>query len=55
MKRAFSDQIVQSSNIEEKNSSSEEEDVVQLNKGNLQKSMKNIPVFYKSKLKSFGL
>jgi len=48
MEKAFSDKVVQSSNIDEYNSSEIEDDNFQLDTDELKKSLKNIPSFNKN-------
>ena len=43
MKRAYSDAIIESSNIDEYNSSEKEEEPVQLTSNDLQRSLNKIP------------
>lgn len=47
MEKAFSDKVVQSSNIEDYNSSEEEEDSLKLDAAELKKHLKNVPSFNK--------
>jgi len=48
MEKAFSEEVVQSSNIDEYNSSELEDDYLKLNKDDLKRSLKSIPVFIKN-------
>jgi len=47
MEKAFSEKVVQSSNIEDYNSSEEEEDSLKLDAAELKKHLKNVPSFNK--------
>jgi len=47
MEKAFSDKVVQSSNIEDYNSSEEEEDSLKLDAAELKRHLKNVPSFNK--------